>query len=99
MPSTMYHKSYSESLSLNCPTGCDANECSITINGEDAMATATVHNGQIVLRSHEWSNYGTVCCRDGDLQFCYQICPQYTGIYSYIFKCCQMHAEMFGFLK
>ena len=77
---TVYHKPYAESLPVTCP-GCDTNECFITTNDINSTATATVHNGQLMLRSYNWDDYGTICCGDTDQQSCYQICPLYTGYY------------------
>ena len=75
----MLEKSYYDTLSLDCP-GCNTNECLVSINGMNATATATVQNGQLVLGSRNWDNYGTVCCGDmPDQQDCYQVCPLPTG--------------------
>ena len=73
------YKPYNENLSLDCP-GCHADECPVSINGIDATATATVQSDQLVLGSHNWSNYGTVCCGNMlDQQDCYKVCPLRTG--------------------
>ena len=74
------YKSYNETLSLDCP-GCHT-DCPVSINGRDATATATVQSDQLVLRSRDWGNYGTVCCGDmSDRQDCYKVCPLHTGNY------------------
>lgn len=78
----VYHrKPYDRNLSLACP-GCSTNECYITNNGINVTDGdgVTVQNGQLTLRSHDWGNYGNVCCGHiGQRQSCYQVCPLLTG--------------------
>ena len=72
-------KSFDQNLSLPC-NGCDhSQDCYGVINGNITNRGSLItQNGSILLRSHTWNVYGSVCCGSNLEQLlCRTVCPRY----------------------